>query len=64
MGAHVFFLRVSTMKQSIESQYDEMLAFAKSRYSINDKDIIKIEYKESGRKLSEEERAGITAHRQ
>ena len=60
MGAHVFFLRVSTMKQSIESQFDEMLAFAKSKHSINDEDIIKIEYKESGRKLSEEERAGIT----
>lgn len=59
MGSFVFFLRVSTQKQSIESQYDEMLRFAQTYYNINESDVIRIEYKESGRTLSEEERAGI-----
>lgn len=68
MGKIVFFLRVSTIQQSLDSQYDSLLAFAtsylrgKDAYYINGipkQDIIKIEYKESGKKLREEERKGI-----
>lgn len=60
MAINIFFLRVSTASQQLESQYDELW----NHYSISDnlnKESIKvIEYKESGVKLSEEDRLGIT----
>lgn len=59
MAVNVFFLRVSSSQQHLESQFDEVW----NHYSKPDKltrDSIKvIEYKESGVKLSEEERLGI-----
>lgn len=60
MAVNVFFLRVSGSQQHLESQFDEVW----NHYSKPDnlmRDSIKvIEYKESGVKLSEEERLGIT----
>lgn len=60
MSVNVFFLRVSTAGQQLESQFDEVW----NHYSVKDnldRDSIRvIEYKESGVKLSEEDRLGIT----
>ena len=57
--AHIaFFLRVSGKQQQLESQYDEMVRYAKLE-NVPPEDIITIQYKESGRKLTEEERLGL-----
>lgn len=50
--------RVSTEKQSLESQTEQLVNAAKQR-GYNDSDIVIIQNKESGIKLSEEEREGI-----
>lgn len=59
MPKYVFFLRVSTVKQTLESQFSDLFTFASKFYQLTEEDIIPIKYKESGRKLSEEERVGI-----
>ena len=58
MAHYAFFLRVSTSKQQLESQYDEMLKYAKAD-GVEEEDIVTIQYKESGKNLKEEERLGI-----
>ena len=58
MAHYAFFLRVSTKKQKLESQYDEMVKYAKLD-EVPKEDIITIQYKESGVNLPEEERLGI-----
>lgn len=55
--------RVSTEKQSLESQTEQLVNEAKRR-GYNDSDIIIIQKKESGIKLSEEEREGINELKQ
>lgn len=60
MAVNVFFLRVSSSSQQLESQFDEVWDYY-SRQDNLDRDSIRvIEYKESGVKLSEEDRLGIT----
>lgn len=57
--AHIaFFLRVSGKQQKLESQYDEMVRYAQLDNVPSD-EIVTIKYKESGVKLTEEERLGI-----
>lgn len=58
MARFAFFLRVSTKKQKLESQYDEMVKYAKLD-DVPNEDIVTIQYKESGVNLPEEERLGI-----
>lgn len=52
-------MRVSTLKQTLESQFQDLFDFASKYYNLKKEDIIPIEYKESGRNLTEEERLGI-----
>lgn len=60
MAVNVFFLRVSSQGSHLESQFDEVWnEYAKSD-NLNRETIRVIENKESGVKLSEEERLGIT----
>ena len=60
MAVNVFFLRVSGLGQQLESQFDELWNHYSKTDNL-DRDSIKVvEYKESGVKLSEEERLGIT----
>lgn len=60
MAVNVFFLRVSSASQHLESQFDELWNYYSSVDNLN-RDAIKIiEYKESGVRLSEEDRLGIT----
>ena len=58
MGKAIGLIRVSTQSQKLESQTQEVKkAMIQDGYS--EKDIILIEDKESGSKLSEEERSGL-----
>lgn len=59
MGKCICLSRVSTGIQDLDQQTDKLLAAAKSN-GYSDDDIIKIEDIESGIKLSEEERNGLT----
>ena len=56
----VLFLRVSTVKQDYNQQIRKLKSAAKEYGYINDEDFIIIGAKESGRKLSIEERESIT----
>ena len=56
----VLFLRVSTVKQDYNQQIGRLKSAAAEYGYINDEDFIIIGAKESGRKLSEEERETIT----
>lgn len=60
MALNVFFLRVSTSSQQLESQFDELWNYYSKSDNINRDSIRIIQYKESGVKLSEEDRLGIT----
>lgn len=60
MAVNVFFLRVSTASQQLESQFDELWSYYSSADNLNRDAIKVIEYKESGVRLSEEDRLGIT----
>ena len=60
MAVNVFFLRVSGQGQQLESQYDELWNHYSRIDNLNRDAIRVVEYKESGVKLSEEERLGIT----
>lgn len=60
MAVNVFFLRVSSTSQQLESQFDEVWEYYSKVDNLDRESIRVIEYKESGVKLSEEERLGIT----
>ena len=60
MAVNVFFLRVSGVGQQLESQFDELWNHYSTTDNLNRDAIRVIEYKESGVKLSEEDRLGIT----
>ena len=60
MAVNVFFLRVSSSTQQLESQFDEVWDYYSKQDNLDRDSIRVIEYKESGVKLSEEERLGIT----
>lgn len=60
MALNVFFLRVSTSSQQLESQFDELWNYYSKSDNIDRDSIRIIQYKESGVKLSEEDRLGIT----
>ena len=60
MAVNVFFLRVSGVGQQLESQFDELWNHYSTTDNLNRDAIRVIEYKESGVKLSEEDRQGIT----
>lgn len=60
MTVNVFFLRVSGLGQQLESQFDELWNHYSKTDNLNRDSIKVVEYKESGVKLSEEERLGIT----
>lgn len=60
MAVNVFFLRVSTVSQQLESQFDEVWNEYAESDKLDRETIRVIESKESGVKLSEEERLGIT----
>ena len=60
MAVNVFFLRVSSSTQQLESQFDEVWDYYSKQDNLDRNSIRVIEYKESGVKLSEEERLGIT----
>lgn len=59
MGKCICLSRVSTGVQDLDQQTDQLLAAARSN-GYSDEEIIKIEDIESGIKLSEEERYGLT----
>lgn len=59
MAVNVFFLRVSGLGQQLESQFDELWNHYSRIDNLNRDTIRVVEYKESGVKLSEEERLGI-----
>ncbi len=60
MAVNVFFLRVSSSTQQLDSQYDEVWDYYSRQDHLEKDSIVVIEYKESGVKLSEEDRLGIT----
>lgn len=60
MAVNVFFLRVSGVGQHLESQFDELWNHYSRIDNLNRDSIRVVEYKESGVKLSEEDRLGIT----
>ena len=60
MAVNVFFLRVSSSHQQLESQFDEVWNYFSKQVNLERESIKVIEYKESGVKLSEEERLGFT----
>lgn len=60
MAVNVFFLRVSSPSQHLESQFDEVWNYYSELDNLDRDSIRVIEYKESGVKLSEEDRLGIT----
>lgn len=60
MAVNVFFLRVSGSSQQLNSQYDELWNHYSQTDNLDNSDIKVIEYKESGVRLSEEDRLGIT----
>lgn len=59
MGKCIIFIRVSTESQEFISQREELYRTAHN-HGYADKDIIEISKKESGKKLSESEREGLT----
>lgn len=60
MSVNVFFLRVSSSSQQLESQFDEIWEYYSKQDNLDRDSVRVIEYKESGVKLSEEDRLGIT----
>ena len=59
MGKCIIFIRVSTESQEFISQREELYRTAHN-HGYADQDIIEISKKESGKKLSESEREGLT----
>lgn len=59
MGKCIIFIRVSTESQEFISQREELYRTAHN-HGYTDQDIIEISKKESGKKLSESEREGLT----